>query len=77
MNQLRKQLDNHLPPVFAGTSIDELTGNAIRWKSVRNRRSKKLPEERRVPEACFLHHGSRKVLIVRDPFLDWWFRQLS
>jgi len=77
MHQLREQLEAHLPPVFAGTYIDSLTGKAIRWKSVRNRRSKKLPEERRVPEECFLHQGSRKVLIVRDPFLDWWFRQLS
>ncbi len=75
--QLRKQLTESIPPIFAGTHIDQLTGNAIRWKSIRNKRSKKLPEGKRVPDDCFLHQGTRKVLVVRDLFISWWLRQID
>jgi len=75
--QLRKQLMGSIPPVFAGTSIDRLTGNAIRWKTIRNKRSKRLPEGKRVPDDCFLNQGARKVLIIRDPFLSWWMNQIN
>jgi len=55
-----------LPPVLAGQSLDELTGNAMHWPTVQNARSR-----REIPEACFVYAG-RKVLIIRDPFLAWW-----
>lgn len=55
-----------LPPVLAGQSLDELTGNAMHWPTVQNARSR-----REIPEECFVYAG-RKVLIIRDPFLAWW-----
>ncbi|WP_319540951.1 hypothetical protein [uncultured Pseudodesulfovibrio sp.] len=71
MESLRKQLTESMPPVFAGRSLDQLTGNAVRWRTIQNKRANK-----EVPEECFLRHGSRKVLVVREPFLDWWLGQL-
>jgi len=55
-----------LPPIFAGKSLDVLTGEAIVWASVQNARSR-----HEIPTDCFLYSG-RKVLIRRDPFLAWW-----
>jgi len=55
-----------LPPIFAGKSLDVLTGDAIVWASVQNARSR-----REIPSDCFIYSG-RKVLIRRDPFLTWW-----
>jgi hypothetical protein len=55
-----------LPPVFAGTSLDELTGGAIHWPTIQNRRCGK-----EIPDECFVRSGNR-VLVIRDPFLDWW-----
>lgn len=72
MENLRKQLIEVMPPVFAGTSLDRLTGDALRWRTIQNLRSNKS-----VPDECFLRQGSRKILVVRDPFLDWWLGQLD
>ena len=60
-----------LPPVWLGTRTDELTGGAICWGTTQNRRSRG-----EIPERCFTRSGSR-VLVVRDPFLDWWATTLS
>jgi hypothetical protein len=60
-----------LPPVWLGTRTDELTGGAINWGTTQNRRSKGV-----IPDACFARGGSR-VLVIRDPFLDWWATTLS
>lgn len=78
MENLRKQLTDFLPPIFAATSLDTLTGQAVRWRTIQNIRSrnKNLPQEERIPEKCFLKAGGRKVLIVREPFLDWWLSRL-
>lgn len=55
-----------LPPVFAGKSLDILTGDAIHWASVQNARSR-----HEIPAECFAYAG-RKVLVRRDPFVAWW-----
>ena len=44
---------------YAGTSLDELTGNAIHWPTVQNRRAL-----RQIPDDCFVRSGTR-VLVLR------------
>jgi hypothetical protein len=66
-----EELRQALPPVFAGTSIGQLTGNAINWGTIQNKRS-----AREIPDECFIRSGTR-VLVVRDPFLNWWAATLS
>jgi hypothetical protein len=62
-----EQLRQTMPPVFAGTALDELTGNAYRWRTLQNEKCMK-----KVREEVFLRSGPRKLLVVRDPFLDHW-----
>jgi hypothetical protein len=64
MQRIVDELRMALPPVFAGTSINGLTGGAINWDSIQNKRSR-----REIPDECFCRSGTR-VLVVRDPFLD-------
>jgi hypothetical protein len=71
MLQVVEELRKSLPPVFAGTSLDELTGGAIHWPTVQNRRAL-----RQIPDGCFVRSGTR-VLVLRDPFLNWWGTTLS
>ncbi len=71
MLNLVEELRQVLPPVFAGTSIGQLTGDATNWGTVQNKRS-----AREIPEECFVRSGTR-VLVVRDPFLNWWATTLS
>ncbi len=72
-NELIRQMKEYLPPVFAATKLDELTGNAIRWATIQNQRSKsRTAGNYDIPVECFLNDGSRKIIIVRDPFLEWW-----
>jgi hypothetical protein len=66
MQEIIEQLREALPPVFLGSAIDKLTGGAICWGTVQNKRC-----HREVPEECFVRAGPR-VLVVRDPFLSWW-----
>ncbi|XPV75784.1 MAG: hypothetical protein ACNI27_14235 [Desulfovibrio sp.] len=78
MDELIKKLKEHLPPLFAGTELDKLTGNALRWRSIQNlRANRELPENRKIPKECFVRYNGKKVLINRDPFLDWWMNQLT
>jgi len=65
-----RELKASLPPVFAGHALDELTGQAIRWRTVQNLRAL-----RQIPAGCFVNAG-RRVLVRRDPFLDWWGTRL-
>jgi hypothetical protein len=60
------ELRQTLPPVFAGTSMGQLTGGAIHWPTIQNRRAL-----REIPDECFVRSGTR-VLVLRDPFLAWW-----
>ena len=71
MEHVVEELRKALPPVFAGTSLDELTGGAIHWPTVQNRRAL-----RQIPDECFVRSGTR-VLVLRDPFLNWWGTTLS
>src|SRR5437868_1958075 len=71
MDRVIAELRLALPPVFAGVSLDELTGGAIHWPTIQNRRS-----AREIPDECFCRSGSR-VLVIRDPFLDWWGTTLT
>ncbi|WP_081650415.1 hypothetical protein [Paucidesulfovibrio longus] len=72
MENIRQELIKHLPPLFAGTSLDRLTGDALRWRTIQNLRSQK-----KIPGECFVRQGSRKVLVVRDLFVDWWMGQID
>ena len=67
VDELRKAL----PPIFAGSSLDDLTGDAIRWLTIQNKRSR-----REIPDECFVRSGHGRgrgvILVRRDPFLDWW-----
>lgn len=65
-DSIAAELQAALPPVFAGLSLDELTGNAIHWPSIQNARSRG-----EIPSECFAYAG-RKVLVRRDLFLAWW-----
>ena len=71
MDNIIEQLRRELPPIFAGTSIDELTGNAVCWGTIQNKRC-----ERKIPDECFVRSGTR-VLVVRDAFLRWWAATLQ
>jgi len=61
-------LQEALPPIFAGLSLDDLTGGAINWRTIQNARSN---PDVSIPPDCFIYSG-RKVLVRRDPFLAWW-----
>jgi len=65
IHALIEALQDHLPPVFLGTELDERTGNAVRWRKFQNDRSKG-----KVPEGIVIYRG-RRALVVRDPFLEW------
>lgn len=66
-----------MPPVFPATELDRLTGNAVRWSTLQNRRGKNCGKSNQIPSECFLYDGARKILIVRDEFLKWWIGTLS
>jgi hypothetical protein len=71
MQRVVDELRQTLPPVFAGTSLGELTGGAIHWPTIQNRRAL-----RQIPDSCFVRSGTR-VLVLRDEFLAWWGMTLS
>lgn len=71
MQHVVEELRKALPPVFAGTSLGELTGNAIHWPTIQNRRAL-----RQIPDECFVRSGLR-VLVIRDRFLNWWQTTLT
>ena len=71
MQHVVEELRKALPPVFAGTSLGELTGGAIHWPTIQNRRAL-----RQIPDDCFVRSGPR-VLVLRDEFLNWWGTTLS
>jgi hypothetical protein len=71
MQHIIDQLKKTLPPVFLGSASDELTGGAVHWQTIQNKRSR-----REIPEDCFVRSGTKNVLVVRDKFLDWWITTL-
>ena len=66
MQEIIEQLRQALPPIYLGAASDDLTGGAICWGTVQNKRSRG-----EIPDECFVRSGPR-VLVIRDRFLDWW-----
>jgi len=66
-----KKLQAAMPPVFAGTSLDGLTGEGYRWRTLQNEKSRG-----ETPTGMFLRHGGRKLIVDRDRFLDYWQSKL-
>ena len=66
MQDIIEQFRATLPPILLGTALDDLTGKAICWGTIQNKRSRG-----EIPDECFVRSGPR-VLVLRDPFLDWW-----
>ena len=71
MQEVIEQLRQALPPIFLGSRVGELTGGAIHWPTIQNKRS-----ERKIPDDAFIKSGPR-VIVRRDRFLDWWATTLS
>lgn len=71
MQDLIDELRLALPPIFLGSQIGDLTGDAIHWPTIQNKRSL-----REIPDECFVCSG-RRVLVRRDLFLNWWAGTLS
>jgi hypothetical protein len=72
MQVVVEELRETLPPVFAGSSLGKLTGDAINWPTIQNKRAL-----REIPDECFIRsraggRGPGRILVRRDPFLDWW-----
>jgi hypothetical protein len=72
VDHLLEQMREILPPLFALSEIDRLTGNAVRRRTLQNLRSKG-----EIPSKIFLYSGSRKVLVNRDFFLSWLSSRLT
>jgi hypothetical protein len=56
-----------MPLTFVGTSLDERTGHAVRWRTVQNKRSRG-----EIPPHCFMRSGTGPTIVIRYPFLDYW-----
>ena len=57
------------PETFPGPRIDYWSGDStIHWPSIQNMRS-----AGEIPDGCFITI-SRKIIVVRDPFLNWWLQ---
>lgn len=77
-NEIFEHMRENLPPVFAATELDRLTGGAVRWATIQNLRSNKnLQEGKKPPKTCFRNDGTRKIIIIRDEFLRWWCSRLT
>lgn len=66
ITKLIEQFAKNLPESFPGTNIDVLTNKVLRWRTIQNRRSRG-----EIPPECFVKMSSRKVVVLRDPFLAW------
>ena len=67
-----EKLQATIPPVFAGTSLDSLTGKGYRWRTLQNEKSRG-----ETSPGLFLRHGGRKLIVDRDRFLSHWQSKLS
>lgn len=66
MSALIELYSKILPESFPGSQIDALTSKCHRWRSLQNKRSRG-----EIPEGCFVKISSRKILILKQPFLEW------
>lgn len=60
-------LRKELPPVFALSKINELSGGVFAYSTIRNMRA-----QGKIPQDCFVRYMGKKVVVHRDPLLDWW-----
>jgi hypothetical protein len=72
MNPALEQFKTDWPAVFAGVELDKMTGGGFRWRTLQN-----LKSTGEAPNDIFLRSGSHKLLVVRDPFLDWWQSRIT
>ena len=72
ISKLIEQFAKNLPESFPGTNIDALTNKVLRWRTIQNRRSRG-----EIPSECFVKVSARKVVIIRDPFLNWLFKDME
>lgn len=72
VDEVIEQLRQTMPPVFAGTELNHYTGNAFQWRTLQNAKC-----SGEVPSSVFIKSGSKKLLVVRDPFLEYWRSKLS
>lgn len=64
-----------LPEVFWASDLDVLTYGIISWRSIKNISTPKYSGSKTPPPSfCFSRVG-RRVVINRDPFLNWWESQ--
>ena len=66
------KLQQTMPPIFAGSSLDDFTGRGYRWRTLQNEKSRG-----EAPAEMFLKQGSRKLLVDRDRFLTYWQSKLT
>jgi hypothetical protein len=66
-----KKLQSTMPPIFAGTALDNYTGNGYRWRTLQNEKCRG-----ETPQGMFLRQGGRKLLVDRDRFLAYWQSKL-
>jgi hypothetical protein len=71
VEELIEQLRAQLAPAFPGRQIGALTGGLLHWPSVQNKRGRG-----EIPDECFCYQG-RRVIVLRDPFLNWWISTLT
>ncbi len=71
MSNLIDQCKQEWPPVFHLAEITRLTGGALRYQTICNKRS--LGE---IPSEIFFKYG-RKTLVNRNALLDWWADNLK
>ncbi len=72
-----ERMRKECPPIFTGPSLTERSGGVFNWGTIQNRRSAgKTDPTKKIPDECFRYMGKR-VLVVRDPFLDWAATTLS
>lgn len=67
-----QQLRETMPPLFAGSALDQLTAGGYRWRSLQNEKSLGT-----APADMFIRSGNRKLLVIRDKFLEFWKSKLS
>ena len=67
-----EKLQATIPPIFAGSALDDFTGRAYRWRTLQNEKSRGD-----APAEIFLKQGTRKLLVDRDRFLAYWQSKLT
>ncbi|MBU4378880.1 MAG: hypothetical protein KUA35_09265 [Pseudodesulfovibrio sp.] len=60
-----EQLRAEMPAIFAGKTVDEYTGGAVRWRTLQNMKARG-----EFPQSILLRFGKKDV-IQRDRFLEW------